>query len=158
MTPKDALAATAAYLKELEKAKRMTLKVGLPSDKVGGKVYGNGVNIMQVGAAHEYGTAKMPARSFLRMPSEVKGKELGLTIQQQFERVLDGKSNTEDALGRVGVTAVNFSKEAFRSNGFGRWEALAPATIESKIKKGKTTPLIETGLLRNSITWSVEND
>ena len=35
------------------------------------------------------------------------------------------------------------------------WAALSPVTIE---KKGSTTPLINHGTLRNSITYSVDND
>lgn len=156
MKPQDALKATTKWLQEMEKAKRLTLKVGLPSDKVGGKVYGGNTSILTVGATHEYGSAKTPARSFLRMPFEVKSKEIDTAIQSQFKRMLDGQATTEDALGRVGIIATNISKEAFRTNGFGRWAPLAEITKVRKAGAGKTTTLIWSGLLRNSITWSVE--
>lgn len=155
MNPKDALEASAKWLKEMEAAKRLTLKVGLPSDKVGGKVYGGGTSIITVGATHEYSSPTSPARSFLRMPFEVKRKEIDTAIQNQFANVIDGKMSAEDALNRVGVIATNISKEAFRTNGYGRWAPLAEITKVRKVKAGKTTTLIWSGLLRGAITWSV---
>lgn len=156
MTPEDFFREQARILAEMQKAKKMSVKVGLPADKVGGEVYGDGVTIMQVGAQHEYGTENMPARSFLRMPFELKADEVDAFIQAEFKKVIEGRSTGAKALGRIGVLATNISKEAFRSNGFGQWAELSPITEAIKKKNNKTTPLIWSGLLRNSITWSVQ--
>ena len=156
MKPEDFFKEQARILVEMQKAKTMVVKVGLPADKTTGKAYKGGASILQVGAQHEYGTEKMPARSFLRMPFELKATEINIFIQSEFKKVLEGKSTAEKALGRVGVMTTNISKEAFRTNGFGQWAELSPITIAIKEKAGKTTPLIWSGLLRNSITWSVE--
>ena len=155
MTPEKTLKRMGAYLAELEAAKRMSVKVGLPKEKVGDKVYGDGTTIMVVGASHEYGAINTPQRSFLRMPFDVHKKEVSEFIRGEFSKVFDGKSTAESALGRVGIKAMNISRGAFSTNGYGQWAALANSTIVAKAKAGKTTPLVWSGILRGSITWVV---
>lgn len=155
MTPEETLKKMEAYLRELEEAQRRGVRVGLPSDKVGSEVYGN-VTLMQVGGMHEYGTVDMEQRSFLRMPFELKSADIDAFIQKEYSKVLDGKSTTVAALNRIGLYAANISKEAFRTNGFGQWSALSPITKAIKAKAGKSTPMVWSGLLRGSITWSLD--
>lgn len=147
------------YLKELERAVKMTVKVGLPSDKVGGEVYSDnpdGPTIMQIGAQHEYGTEHMAARSFLRMPFDLHRAEIDKYIGAQFMAVMHGTRTAEDALELVGAKAMDISKGAFRNNGYGQWAELKESTKATKQKAGKTTPLIWYGILRNAITWSIQ--
>jgi len=61
MTPEQMLENTTAYLKNLEKAKRGHVAVGLPSEEVGGTVYADGQTVTQVGAQHEYGAGVPPS-------------------------------------------------------------------------------------------------
>jgi len=156
MTPDQTLKHTEHYLGQLQKAVKTSVKVGLPSDKVGGEIYQDGQSIIDVGAQHEYGTNKVPMRSFLRMPFEVKKDEMGSFIQSQFRRVLEKKKPAKDAMELIGIQATNISKEAFRSNGFGNWAPLAERTKKAKAEAGKTTTLIWSGILRNAITWVVK--
>ena len=155
-TPEETKKLMDNYLKELERAVDTSVKVGLPSDKVGSEVYGDGVTIMQVGAQHEYGTEKMPPRSFLRMPFDLKRDEINNFIGLQFKTVLEDKRSANDAMELVGVKTTNISKAAFRNNGYGQWAPLAESTKEIKQEAGKTTPLVWSGILRNSITWGIE--
>jgi len=156
MTPEETKKQMDHYLKQLERASNIALKVGLPSDKVGQKIYGNDTTIMQIGAQHEYGTVKMPARSFLRMPFDLKRDRIHGYIGQQFKAVLEGGRDADDAMELVGILATNISKEAFRTNGYGQWAELSEITKAIKSEAGKTTPLVWSGILRNSITWSIE--
>lgn len=155
MTPQAFFERQARILAEMKKAKTMVVKVGLPVDKLTSRAYASGVSILQVAAQHEYGTNYMPARSFLRMPFELKAAEIDAFIQNEFKKVINGDSDTVTALNRVGIMATNISKQAFTSNGFGAWAELSPITKAIKEAERKTTPLIWSGLLRNSITWSV---
>ena len=61
LTPEQMLENTAAYLKNLEKARSGFVAVGLPAEKIGGKVYGDGQAVATIGARHEYG-AGVPRR------------------------------------------------------------------------------------------------
>lgn len=156
MTPEETKQMMDNYLKQLEQAVDSSVKAGLPSDKVGQQVYGGGATIMQIGAQHEYGTEKMPSRSFLRMPFDLKRDDIDRYIGQQFKAVLEGKRSANDAMELVGIMATNISKEAFRTNGYGQWADLSPLTKAIKAEAGKTTPLVWSGILRNAITWSIE--
>lgn len=156
MTPEETLKKTKRYLEELQKALTMSVKVGLPADKVGGKVYDDGMSIMQIGAIHEYGYPPIPQRSFLAVPFQIKAVEIGVFIGLEFNSVFKGTMTTERALARIGVKTSNISKEAFRTNGFGTWEPLSDAYMKIKEKAGKTNTLLWSGILRGSITYTVE--
>ena len=134
MKPEAFLKKTTSYLKSLEEASRLSVMVGLPIEKVGGKVYetedGEGKTIIEVGASHEYG-AGVPLRSFLRMPFDMKKKEITAEIDKQFKKVLDGRS-VKKALGLVGVAARNVVIMAFRTEGFGQWQDITARTKELK--------------------------
>jgi len=151
MTPEQMLENTGAYLKNLEKAKRGHVAVGLPAEEVGGTVYDDGQTVAQVGAQHEFG-AGVPRRSFLRTPFSAKKDELETAIAKQFEDVSQRGKKAEQALGLIGTVAVNISKGAFTSRGYGEWPDISAATKEDK---GSSQVLIDTGTLRNSITYVV---
>tara|TARA_Y100000310_G_scaffold195657_1_gene195633 strand:- start:1817 stop:2401 length:585 start_codon:yes stop_codon:yes gene_type:complete len=55
VTPEQMVTQTATMLDEMEKAKKLSTKVGLPKEKVGGKVYGDGSTVISIGAVHEFG-------------------------------------------------------------------------------------------------------
>jgi hypothetical protein len=151
MTPEKMLKNTAEYLINLEKAKRGYVAVGLPSEEVGGKVYSDGQTVAQVGAQHEYG-AGVPRRSFLRTPFDIKKDDLDRAIAKQFEDVFKRGKNADKALGLIGTVAVNVVKGAFLTRGYGEWPDI---TEDTKDAKGSSQVLIDTGTLRNSITYVV---
>ena len=151
MTPEQMLENTTAYLKNLEKAKRGYVAVGLPAEEVGGTVYDDGQTVAQVGAQHEYG-AGVPRRSFLRTPFDIKKDDLDKAIAKQFEDVFKRGKKAEQALGLIGTVAVNISKGAFTTRGYGEWPDITQATKDAK---GSSQVLIDTGTLRNSITYVV---
>lgn len=156
ITPAQMLKRTTDYAASLEAAKKRAVFVGLPKDKVGGKVYGDGRTIIANGATHEYGAPQqgIPQRSFLRVPFLTKRKELNKAIAKQFEAVADGR-DPDVALGRIGVLATNVSKGAFTSLGYGTWNPIQPETAAAK---GSSQTLIDTGVLRGSITWVVRSN
>jgi len=135
----------------LRKQKRGHVAVGLPSEEVGGTVYGDGQTVAQVGAQHEYG-AGVPRRSFLRTPFAVKKDDLDKDIAKQFEDVFNRGKKAEQALGLIGTVAVNIVKGAFLTRGYGEWLDITDATKEAK---GSSQVLIDTGTLRNSISYVV---
>lgn len=140
-----------AFASNLERAKRATVAVGLPVENVGGKVYGDGMSIVQVGAMHEYGFGNNPQRSFLRLPFQLHKDKIDDFIASQFAKVLEGQS-VDKALGLIGIKAQNISTGAFTTGGYGNWPALSPGTVKAK---GSSRELIDTGTLRNSISWVV---
>ena len=151
LTPEQMLANTRAYLANLEKAKRGFVAVGLPSEEVGSKVYGDGQTVATVGARHEYG-AGVPRRSFLRVPFTTKQDELSTAIAKQFEDVFQRGKSAEQALGLIGTVAVNISKGAFTTRGYGEWPDITQATKDAK---GSSQVLVDNKILAGSITYVV---
>jgi uncharacterized protein YeaC (DUF1315 family) len=69
------------------------------------------------------------------------------------QKIAETSQTVNDALGIVGAKATNISKEAFVTQGYGKWPDI---TEETKEQKRSSQTLIDTGTLRNSITWEVE--
>lgn len=159
MTPEETLAHVQRQITAMRQAKTMVVKVGLPAGEAAtSKAYTDdgskaAATVLEVGIWHEYGTARMPMRSFLRGPMREKSAELARMLEVQFNLVLEAGLDVGTALGRVGLTARNISVGAFRTGGYGAWQDISQAT---KDKKGSSAILIDTGILRNAITWVVE--
>ena len=153
MTPEQSLKQLRDWEKQLKIASKASVDVGIIGDKVGGTVYEGGQTILEVGAQHEYG-AGVPQRSFIRLPFEVKKNDLAKYIKVMYASIMNGKRNTSDALGLVGVKANNIVIDAFETGGFGMWPPLSLDTIEAK---GSSQILVDTGVLRRSVTWRVNN-
>lgn len=154
MTPEQMLKKTTDYASNLNKALRSHVAVGLPVEKVGGQIYGDGMSVIAIGAIHEYGLGNNPRRSFLRVPFTTKKDELSKAIAKQFDDVLDNGKPADKALGLIGLQAAQISQESFITKGFGKWADLKQAT---KNAKGSSQVLIDTGTLRNSITYVVRS-
>ena len=132
---------------------------GVAIKKVKGKLrskYGNqdsGLTNADIGAIHEFGsfTRHIPARSFLRMPINLKTKEI---IQQasQGATKLISEGNLMKVMMRLGIAAENAIQQAFASRGFGTWKLDAESTRK---RKGSDAPLIDTAQLRRSIASRV---
>lgn len=143
-----------SYEKKLAESKAKFVVVGVISDQLTKRVYKDGTPLLEVAATNEFGTSKIPRRSFLKMTFEIKSNEMNSFIQNQYKKVFEKGRSTNQALGLVGVKAKNLVAEAFNTGGFGRWKPLSPETIDARPKK-TTTILIDTGTLRTSITWKV---
>lgn len=159
MTPEETLDLVEKQLSNMEKAKTMSVKIGLPAgESATSKAYTNdgagpAPTVLEVGVWHEYGTQHVPMRSFLRGPLNAKSADMDKVLQTQFNLVLERGMDVEIALGRVGLAARNISVGAFRTRGYGVWADIDQATKDAK---GSSGILIDTGLLRSSITWVVE--
>ncbi len=135
-------------------------RVGILGDKTvrgengeGEQLSKSGPSNAEIGAAHEYGTSKLPQRSFLRVPiSENLASRLkssGLTNKDTLKEVV--KTGSVVAwLKLVMIEAEGIVIEAFDSGGFGKWK---PSNMT---KKKNHQTLVETQQLRNSITSEVK--
>lgn len=156
LTPKQMLAFTTDMAARLAEIQDKAVFVGLPAENVGGKVYGDGMTVLQIGAIHEYGVPQqgIPERSFLRTPFRLKKEEINTGIAKEYEAVINGRRSVLVGLGRIGVIATNISKGAFVSRGYGVWKPDTPETIQ---RKGSSQVLIDTRVLSTSISSVVRN-
>jgi phage gpG-like protein len=109
-----------------------------------------------VGAAHEFGTSRVPQRSFLRMPiREQLGKHLeqsGAFNPDVLKEVMKTASIVPwmEKVGKVGEAVV---LDAFKTGGFGKWKSHAPGYSNNT---GQL--LLDTQQLRTSITSDVKTE
>lgn len=105
-----------------------------------------------IGLIHEFGTPKIPQRSFLRMPLFVKSDRI-LKEMADAQTLKDfANGDILKILGYLGKVCERVILDAFDTKGFGDWAANAASTI--KRKKG-SQPLIDHGFLRRSISSDV---
>lgn len=106
-------------------------------------------DIAEIAAWNEFGTDRVPERSFLRATiTEHRSKYLRL-LRQAAEHIIDGMAPLV-AYGRVGLQAVADVQRRIRDR---IPPPNAPATIA---RKGSDVPLIDTGRLRQSIDYTIE--
>ena len=154
----------------LEKYSKSYIKVGL----FGGNHPSSGESLPSIGALHEFGSnsprtftykgekikiSGLPARSWLRLPLKIKRVQLkgkGYEGKEFFKRVIVSELKngyTGVALKFLGRNATNIIDEAFNTQGFGNWE---PNINKRYVElKGSNIPLIDTGALRNAVTYKI---
>lgn len=140
--------------------KKISIKVGILGE--GASRGDEGINNAELGAIHEFGSyiekddkvIEIPERSFLRVPiMDLLNKRLknaGLFDETTIKKIIADKS-TRSVFNKIGIMAVSIVKGAFASGGYGKW----PQTKNMSSKKIQQT-LVETGQLRDSITYEVD--
>lgn len=127
------------------------LKVGvLASGKAGDKEPG-GMTVADVATIHEFGApdANIPERSFIRAWYDDNLEENRAHLRSIEKRALRGEITQEQGLNQFGLLC-QASIQTRIANGIA--PALKPATIAAK---GSSTPLVDTGQLKSSITYEV---
>lgn len=107
------------------------------------------LNVASIGFAHEFGTAIIPERSFMRSTTKEKKKEIVKLQGKLLKKVQSGEMSTEKALGLVGAFVAGLMSKKIVDI---KSPANSPTTI---VRKGSSNPLVDTGQLKNSITWEV---
>jgi len=120
--------------------------VGVPA----GKVEADGTPLAMVAAANEFGTATIPERSFLRSGIHEHMPAFEHTSAGLLRHVAEGSMSEGHALEVVGIQAAAAVKDKIID---GPFEANAPSTIA---RKKSDRPLVDTGALRQGITYVVE--
>ena len=128
----------------LKRLQDSSITVGLHKDAGS---YDNGSTVVEVGAWNEFGTAKIPERSFLRSTIAENRAKYQREFQKAYLEAISGGMNLRAAAGFIGNVARDDIKakiESISSPGN------APSTIA---KKGFDNPLIETRKLYESVKW-----
>lgn len=135
--------------KELEKlAKSLRgpdlVKVGLPK---GSNAYPDGTSVIMVGAVHEFGSPArgIPQRSFLRATVEAGRSKYKQLFKKLSKKIVDRNLTKKEALGLIGLQVQ------------GDVQGRITDGIDPELKYREGAPLIDTGHLRQSITFQVED-
>lgn len=116
----------------------------------GGKEYENGASVLDVATWNEFGTEQIPSRSFIRAWYDANLPEIRKKLKGLLIAVVKRKIDKDQALEQLGQWCVG-SMQARIAQG------IPPPNAQSTIdKKGSSTPLIDHGILRSSISYKVE--
>lgn len=110
-----------------------------------------GVTVAQVGAWSEYGTERIPERSFMRTTMDERRSEHRATILRIVKRVLKG-DDAKKLMGLLGQQVKNQVQAKIVSI---KEPKNADSTIQKK--KGVDNPLIDSGQMVDSIKWEYMN-
>lgn len=154
----DTGGATAALMKRLGAMKSSRVRVGVLADapkKEGtragkrGRQIQQAATLAQVAAAHEFGTDRVPCRSFIRATVDLKAAEIHATQESLVMLVATGKVTPEAAMERLGAFTQGLVQARIA-------EGINPPLAASTIaRKGSSKPLVDTGQLRSSITYQI---
>lgn len=137
-----------------ELAKGATVRVGVLDDATKNVEPGDApskLSLLEVAAQHEFGApaAGIPQRSFIRATVDEKRADIGRLQLALAKQVLAGKLTPDQALEQMGAKVAAWCQTRIAE---GISPALQPETVR---RKGSSTPLIDTGQLRSSITYRV---
>lgn len=131
-------------LDEIKTLSKLKLVIGIFSDV--------GADILLRANVHEFGSAvrNIPERSFIRAGMKKHEKDIETEANKLIDLVINGKIPARTALELLGQKVVDWLKDYLTKL---QSPALKPATIA---KKGSANPLIDTGQMRDSITYKIE--
>lgn len=108
------------------------------------------LTIVELAGIHEFGTGHIPERSFLRASIVQNQAKYGKYLESKLKPLLSQQLTPtvfKQGLGLLASTDVqNYIAQ-------GRFAPLSPETIK---RKRSSRPLIDTGRLRQSVTYQVE--
>lgn len=143
--------------KALEKLINTEIHVGFISD-----VKNKNTSVIDYAIYNEYGTSKIPARPFLNTSFEENKAKYTKISEQIYNKALTDKNvDLDKYIAMLGEEVVNDIKLKISSNIPPR---NAPSTIRIKTKKyiksptangGGVKTLIDTGIMRSSVTYKV---
>lgn len=118
------------------------------------------MTVAQLAAIHEYGSedGTIPERSFIRGTLTKEAQKIQSVIQNLLKNIIFQKTDTQTALGRLGLFGVSLIKNRITTERIP--PPLKPATVQAKTRDGKTgeVPLVDTAQMLNSIRHEVVMD
>ena len=132
--------------------------VGFPRGPATSAQYPDGTSVVDVAFWNNYGTKNqdggdhIPARRFMDIAGKKSIQELSPILKKLIPRLNEGKMKFNDIGEIVGQKAVAIFKREITELSE---PPNAPATIE---RKGSSNPLIDTGLMRQTVTFDIRDE
>lgn len=140
----------AAILRQIRHLDGSVTKVGYPSPSP--LHMDAGVSLADLAFIHEYGSPKrgIPSRPFMRLTITATIRARKALMKKLHAQVSSGKLTAKQALSQLGEWYAGQTKRIVAQGSF---KPNKPSTIA---RKGSSRPLIDEGILRNSITHKEE--
>lgn len=122
--------------------------IGLPRNS---NAYPDGTSIIMVGSVHEFGSPlrNIPQRSFLRSTITDNRQEYKEDMRKLTLQILDSKLTKAQALGKMGLKVQGDVQQ--------RIVDIKEPALKRPRKDGSDNPLNDTGHLKQSITFIVDD-
>lgn len=142
----------AKILKNLYKFSRKDLLVGVPQAKTE-RDENEGITNAELMFIHTKGSPikNIPPRPTIEPTIEEEKERISKDFATALKGVLSGNTDGKKELEKIGIYTVNKIKAKFGS------EDLAPNAPSTIKAKGSDKPLIDTGQLRNAVTYVIRN-
>ncbi len=116
------------------------------------RVNGDPIDAVSLAVIHEFGSpaAGIPERSFIRSSFEIHRGEYFSLMRQTVPNIYAGKATVKKMLEVIGLKAANDIKHGIKQEGIP-----PPNATSTVLHKHSDKPLVDTGQLVNSISWSV---
>ena len=135
------------FLSELRKLEELEVRVGFQSGESTYK--DSGADVAEIAAYNELGSSDTPPRPFMKQSFERHESELQKACDAANKTLANG-GTAESALDKIGVFCKGLVQQEIVDGGF---EPNAESTIA---RKGSSRPLIDTGLMRQSVNYVVK--
>jgi hypothetical protein len=141
----------------LKRSGQLHVKVGVLADKGGDEMHegedGEEITLIELAAIHEFGVeGRIPERSFIRRTFDEQKSRLEKLIGSLAARVIKGSLTEAQALELLGQWAAAEIKKTITTH-----DIPPPLAQETIDRKGSSKPLVDTGQLVGSISYSVSD-
>ncbi len=135
------------------------VRVGVLDDGRAGSEVRDGITNGQLAVAMEFGTAHIPARSWVGLTFDKARGEVQSDMQRLLGHIVDGKITVDKALNVLGAKYSAAVKNTV-TQGEQIQPPNAPSTLARKLAKARTgatngiRTLIDTGRMIGAVTWA----
>lgn len=133
------------YMRELRLLEKLIVYVGYQESSGS---YEDGASLVEVAAYNNLGSSDTPARPFMKTAFENHQDEL-LAICKDALKVIANGGTAQQALSRMGVSTKGLIQQEIVEGSF------APNAESTIAKKGSSKPLIDTGYMRENVTYVI---
>lgn len=147
-----------SVLASIKRATRENVLVGVPYYHTA-RPGEHGISNADLGYIHEFGApaANIPARPFL-VPGVLDARKQATSLMADglSDEMAGQRGAAHISMHKAGLIAVNHVRQTITD---GVKPSLSEVTLRIRLEKGRTgtTPLLDSGQLRNSITYVIRN-
>jgi hypothetical protein len=135
------------FFKQIEELKKLQVRVGYQQGK---KRSDKGVDMVDIAMWNELGTARSPARPFIRHSADANKATIEGTCKALLKKVAQG-GTAEQTLNAIGTMQKGLIQDTITKSK--TWaEPNADSTVE---RKGSDQPLVDTGRLLQSVDYVI---
>jgi len=135
------------FYKEIAELARLKLHVGFQHGETEDNSAADIADIADIAMWNELGTSNIPPRPFIRQSVDNNASRITAMCKRQLQGITKGTGTAQSAYESLGVMQKGLIQNEILNGGF---VPNAPATIR---KKGSDKPLIDTGKMRQSVTF-----